>query len=404
MNAASIGSLLVLCFTALYAHANIALEPDQGDLRFHCELGKAQYEVGEPIVLLIWIMNEGDASFHFSSKRDLIGRREGYTMRVTDADGREVPDPGGGEIWPLKLHDVTIPPNGVHIRELVLNYHTLPLRPGRYVLQGTFAPAFARPGPRARSPILSFEIVPTESATLERRIADLVARADLPGEASRIAPLLGFTGHPAAIAPLIDLLYVADDEGCMAAADALLYLDRDQVHNALVAAIRTRGPRFRMVGALVARIGPFEGLRLALIDSLAHGDAEARLGALEGLRLANRPVDRELFASLARMLKDPSVSVRILATRVVGEYHDAAALAALEPLIWDEDSSVSRRTTAEIGWMAFVSKGPIREEAVGVLSRVKESGRPASREAAVWLRLIARDTVRRESIRGRMPR
>jgi HEAT repeat protein len=269
-----------------------------------------------------------------------------------------------------------------------------PLTPGRYLVKGVFAQSrYPNQDPvRAESGSISFEIVPTPPTQLRKRVSELVKDIDLRLDARRVAPLLGFTGDPSALPPLMDILYSADDGARAAAADGLRYFDRQIVKQSLLTSLRTRGPRDRMVHFLIVTLGAdrAEVSRL-LLQWLADPDVDARAAAVEGLRLANRvPKDPTLFAPLAAMLKDPVARVRQVAASAVGGYQDAAALEALKAVVRDPDPDVSEQATVAVGWVAESStpSSATRKDAIEVLRSLTPSGGAAGRQALYWLARI----------------
>jgi HEAT repeat protein len=219
---------------------------------------------------------------------------------------------------------------------------------------------------------------------------NLAARIRGGTDVERLAPLLGFTGDQSAIAPLIDLLYAADDSA-RAAADALLYLDRRRAKASLLRSLRVRGPRDVMVDLLIntfggtkAEVGPL------LVRWLTDTNSAARHGAVEGLRLlnvVNDPMEPTWFALLAARLRDPVASVRHRAASAVGNYESAAALEALSAVVDDPDPDVSTQATVAVGWMAVApaSGDALRNRAVGILRRVGQSEGRSGRAALEWL-------------------
>jgi hypothetical protein len=327
----------------------------------------------------------------------VTGRHDGYPFVVIDAYGGRIPHPGDGSISGLEaLGGVqSIPPKGSYARELLFNYRVAPLTPGKYAVHGTFAPRpYQNQDPiRAESDSISFEIVPTPATQLQERVSKLVRGIDLEADARRVAPLLGFTGDSSALPPLIDMLYAEDDHARSAAADALLYFDRQVVKEYLLTSLRTRGPRDRMVHLLIVtlRVERADVTRV-LVRWLADPDPEARVAAVEGLRLANQPPkDPSLFAPLAAMLKDPVARVRHVAASAVGGYENAAALEALKAVVHDPDPDVSEQATIAVGWVAESSQpnGATRSNGIEVLRSVGQSGGRAGRQALYWLHRLS---------------
>jgi HEAT repeat protein len=257
-----------------------------------------------------------------------------------------------------------------------LNYQVAPLKQGRYRVQGRFNSNHPNPGLHADAASLSFEIVDTPRSRVRQRVAELVR--DVNGDPRRVAPLLGFTGDTTAIAPLVDLLYRQDDGVQASAVDALLFLDRAEVTNALLDALKRTGARYRLVEP-------------SLLRSLADSNPDARAAAVDGLRLSNTAHDPTLFAPLAGMLTDSVAKVRHSASTAVGGYENGAALKALKTVVADTDPDVSEQATICVGWIAESASrdGETRKEAVDLLRSVAVSSRGrASQQAKSWLARI----------------
>jgi HEAT repeat protein len=223
---------------------------------------------------------------------------------------------------------------------------------------------------------------------LEARVARLTREFRDGAGARRIAPLLGFTGHPAAVAPLIDMLYLKNDGDQVAAAQALLYLDWADVRKALTESLKARGPRDRLTHLLIVRLRaePGEVVR-SLLKWLDDRDGDTRYAAVEGLALANRGKDPKVFAHLEARLKDPLPRVRQRAAAAVGVYADAAALKALKTVVEDPDAGVREQVTIAVGWVAAAAQpeSAVRKEAVGILRSIRLTGGTVANQAAYWL-------------------
>jgi HEAT repeat protein len=271
-----------------------------------------------------------------------------------------------------------------------LNYQVAPLKQGRYRIQGRFNSDYPDAGLHAESPARSFEILDTPRSRVRQRVAELVR--DVNSNPRRVAPLLGFAGDTAAIAPLVDLLYRQDDGVQASAVDALLFLDRAEVTNALLDALKQRGARYRLVEFLVLTLqAPAAEMRPSLLQSLADSNPDARAAAVDGLRLSNTANDPTLFAPLAGMLTDSVAKVRHSASTAVGGYENEAALKALKTVVADTDPDVSEQATICVGWIAESASrdGETRKEAVDLLRSVAVSSRGrASQQAKSWLARI----------------
>ncbi len=361
------------------------------DVRFDLALDKPAYEVGEPIVLKIRLTNIGSMPARMPSTSDVTGRHDGYTFDVRDAQGRKLRDPGLTAVSLLRalISTRSIPPNGFHALELILNDRVPTLTPGKYVVHGIFAPRYQGQDLRAESGDLPFEIVATPPAHLQKRISDLAGDVNLRADARRLARLLGFTGDPSALALLVEMLYAADYNARAAAVDALLYFDPATVRQSLLESLRTRGPRDRMVHFLVVSLRAEKTeVTPLLLRWLADQDADTRAAAVEGLRLGNRPPDPKLFPPLAAMLEDPVARVRHVAVGAVGCYQDAAALEALKAVL--DDPEVREQAVIAVAWVAEASSGTTRDDAVKVLQSVRKTGGRAGQSAASWLARIGR--------------
>jgi hypothetical protein len=270
-------------------------------------------------------------------------------------------------------------------RELLLNYRIPPLGPGRYTVQGTFQ---VRGAGRTESASESFRIIETPQARVDERVSRLVKELKEGADAQRIAPLLGFTGSPKAIAPLLDLLHTGADGIQASAAQGLLYLDPDSVRKAILNSLKKRGPSSRLVHLLVVTLQakPAEVIPL-LLPWLEDKDGNTRCAAVKGLTLANRAKAPELFGPLKARLADSLPRVRHSAAAAIGVYQDAEALRALKEVVRDPDSGVSEQAAIAVGWVAMGAKpeSAVRKEAIAILRQVAKAGGRSGEQAAEWL-------------------
>jgi hypothetical protein len=124
-------------------------------------------------------------------------------------------------------------------------------------------------------------------------------------KSSRLAPLLGFTGHARAAGPLIGLLYADTGGAQVAAAQALLYLDKGTVKKSLLDSLRTRGPRDRMIHLLVVPLqAKADEVTPLLVRWLEDKDGAARYAAVSGIALSNGGKAPELLPLLEQRLED----------------------------------------------------------------------------------------------------
>jgi hypothetical protein len=386
------GVFLVAALQTGSARQEVAAPCDRCELRFDLAAEKPQYEVGEPIGLSIRLTNVGTRPVAIQHTSDITGRHDGYRFEVFNESGTRIADPGLRSLSLLGSLGGTYPlaPGSGDSRQFTLNYQVAPLKQGRYRVQGRFNSNHPNPGLHADAASLSFEIVDTPRSRVRQRVAELVR--DVNGDPRRVAPLLGFTGDTTAIAPLVDLLYRQDDGVQASAVDALLFLDRAEVTNALLDALKGRGARYRLVEFLVLTLqAPAAEMRPSLLRSLADSNPDARAAAVDGLRLSYAAHDPMLFAPLAGMLRDSVAKVRFSASTAVGGYEDEAALKALKVVVADTDPDVSEQATICIGWIAESASrdSETRKEAVNVLRSVAASSRArASQQAKSWLARI----------------
>jgi HEAT repeat protein len=362
-------------------------------LRYDLTLDKDKYEVGEPIELNVRLTNVGDVTVEIPHSSEVTGRHDGYSFVVRDEKGAALKDPMHEEIWLLHSLGSSWPvrPGDSRARTLTLNFRVPPLRPGKYTVQGVFQPRSRGQDIKAESPSVPFQIVDTPPASLERRVARLAQALRDGGDARRIAPLLGFTGHTAALAPLIDTLYRKDDHAQVAAFQALLYLDHASVKAALLESLKARGPRDRMIHLLAVRLqAKPEEVTPFLLKWLEDEDGDTRYAAVEGLYLSNRAKDPKLFPHLESRLKDPLPRVRSRAAAAVGGYQNAAALKALKTVVKDPDQGVSEQATIAVGWVAktAAADSPVRKEATDLLREMLQAGGGPGRQAVYWLEKI----------------
>jgi hypothetical protein len=211
------------------------------------------------------------------------------------------------------------------------------------------------------------------------------------GDAGRLAPLLGFTGYAGAAGPLIDVLYTGQDGAQVAAAQALLYLDKDTVKKSLLNSLKTRGPRDRMIHLLIVPLqAKAEEVTALLVQWLEDNEGATRHGAVYGLALSNGAKAPELFPLLELRLKDPLAIVRSRAAAAIGAYQNAAALKALKAVVHDPDPGVSEQATIAVGWVAAAAKpdSAVRKEAIEVLRDVVRSGGRPAEQSTYWLEKV----------------
>jgi RNA polymerase sigma factor (sigma-70 family) len=363
---------------------------DPNKLRFVLTLDKHRYDIGEPIVLTARVTNTGKTPVEIELTSDVTGQLDGYSFQVRDRNGDLLKGPGDRANRPLSALGSTqsVRPGDSATRDVTLNYWVAPFRPGKYSVKGVFQPVGGNRDVRAESQAVSFEVLDTPPADVRDRVSRLTRELREGANGGRIAPLLGFTGQPEAIGPLIDLLYADADPIAVAAADALLYLDRDRVKNALLESLKIRGPRERLVELLSnpLKARP-EEVTPVLVSWLEDKNGDARVAAVEGLRLFNRGKDAGLFPKLARRLEDALPQVRLRAAAAVGEYQDAAALKALKAVVHDRDSGVAEQAVIAVGWVAAAAKpdSAIRAEAIDLLRGLLMSEGAPAKQAAYWL-------------------
>jgi hypothetical protein len=362
---------------------------DDCTLRLKLASDKTTYEVGEPITLSVELTNTGRNGLVVAHTSDVTGRHDGYRFEAFDEAGHRIPDPGAAAVSLLEAIGgyVSIRPSDHDDRQFLLNYYVAPLKPGRYVVSGRFAAELVRRGLVVESNAIAIVVVPTPPARMRQRIAELIDRAG--SDPAGAATFLGFTGHAAAIPPVVDLLYFKDDRVAAAAVDALLYFDPGAVRALLLEALSRRGPRDRMIHFLVVRLkAPPAAVQPNLIDALVSTDGEVRAAAVEGLRLSNAANDPRLFAPLSAMLKDPVAAVRQRTAAAVGQYADQRALEALRPAVEDPDPEVSEQATIAVGWVAVraARDSDTRADAIAVLRAVADGERAgSSSQAKYWL-------------------
>jgi HEAT repeat protein len=367
------------------------MDPARWDLTV--TLDKDAYEVGEPILATLRLTNRSAAPALLSRSNEPTGRLDGIELEVRAADGRLVPDPHNSRRVKAFATEWPIEPSRWALWQLHLNDRVPVLAPGRYTVKATFRDRTIPPCSSAEAPALPFQVVPTLPDTVRERVQELrhwVAEGD---DGAAVARFLGFTGHPDAIPPLVDLLYGADENTQITAGEGLLYLDRGAAQTTMLQALRERGPRSRMVHLLVVDLQPpGPEVRALLRPWLSDRSPEIRAAAIHGLMLSNIPtVDPKLFSALVEMLHDPSELVRLPAANAVGAYQNADSLRAVKPLVLDPDATVARQATSAVGWVAQAASLPqeVRREAVLVLRRVVESGGAAAEDARYWLERTA---------------
>jgi hypothetical protein len=369
------------------AHAGDKYDPNM--LRFVLTLDKDRYEVGEPITLTSRVANGGKTPLEIIVTSDVTGMHDGYSFQVRKGNGELLKGPGDQAIRLLSALGGAqlIAPGDASTRELTLNYWVPPLQPGKYSVKGVFQPGRGKRENRAESQAVSFEVLDTPQANMRDRVSRLARELRARADAGRIAPLLGFTGQPEAIGPLIDLLYAGADHTA-AGADALLYLDHDRVRKALVESLKLRGPRDRLVELLNLPLkAKSEEVTPVLISWLEDKNGGARAAAVEGLRLFNRGNDAGLFPKLARRLEDSLPQVRHRAAAAVGQYQNAAAFEALKGVVHDRDSGVAEQAVIAVGWVAAAAKpqSALRTEAGALLHSLLTSEGASAKQAAYWL-------------------
>jgi HEAT repeats len=376
----------LLLTVALQVGAGMPAACDDCTLRLEVSADKATYEVGEPIIVSVQLTNVGSRTVMIDHTSDVTGRHDGYRFDVFDETGRRVPDPGAAAVSLLESIGgyVTINSGSHDQRQFVLNYHVAPLNPRRYLVRARFAAALVRRGFAIESNAISITVVATPPERMRQRLADLVA-----GDPATAAPLLGFTGDPAAIPAVIDLLYSTDDRIAARAMDALLYFDSAVIQPPLLDALRRRGPRDRMIWFLTVKLAASPAvIHPVLLAALRLPDPDARAAAVEGLRLSNRDSDPDLFVPLATLLRDADSRVRQRAASAVGQYRDPRALDALRPALADPDRDVSEQATIAIGWVATgaAEDSKTRTEAIGLLRAIAAADLPgSSAQAKYWL-------------------
>lgn len=359
-------------------------------LRFDLALDKKTYEVGEPIVLTLRLTNSGSLPLQVPVSSEVTGRHDGYSFQVQKDRGETLKDPCHEYI--ALMHSLgssePVQPGNSCTRDLLLNYRVSPLKPGKYTVKGSFQPRGEGQKAQVESADVSFRIVATPAANLEKRVARLAEEVRTGGDAHRLAPLLGFTGHAAAVGPLVDLLSAETDGVQAVAAQALLYLDKDTVKKSLLDSLRMRGPSDRMIHLLVVPLqAKAEEVTPLLVQWLEAKDGATRYAAVSGIALSNGGKAAELLPLLEQRLKDPLARVRQSAAAAIGAYQNAAALKALKAIVHDSDPGVSEQATIAVGWVAAAAKpaSAVREEALEVLrDMVRSGGRPAE-QATYWL-------------------
>lgn len=359
-------------------------------LRFELALDKKTYEVGEPILLTLRLTNSGGIPLKVPVSSEVTGRHDGYSFHVQNDRGEALKDPLHEYI--ALMHSLgsaeSLQPGNSYTRDLLLNYHVPTLKPGKYTVKGTFQPRGVGQKAQAGSAAVTFQIVATPPVTLEKRVARLAEELRAGGDARRLSPLLGFTGSSTATGPLIDVLYVKAEGAQVAAAQALLYLDKDTVKKSLFEALSKRGPRDRMIYLLVVPLQvKAEEVTPLLVRWLEDKCGATRYAAVYGLALSNGAKAPELLPLLELRLKDPLAMVRQGAAAAIGAYQNAAALKALKAAVHDPDPGVSEQATIAVGWVAAAAKpaSAVRKAAIEVLRDVVQSGGRPAEQATYWL-------------------
>lgn len=359
-------------------------------LRFDLALDKKTYEVGEPILLTLRLTNSRSIHLKVPVSSEVTGRHDGYSFQVQNERGEALQDPLHEYI--ALMHSLggaeSLQSGNSYTRDLLLNYHVPALQPGKYTVKGAFQPRGEGQKAQSESADVTFQIVATPPANLEKRVARLAEELRGGRDARCLAPLLGFTGHAGAAKPLIDLLFAEADGDQVAAAQALLYLDQAAVKASLLHSLTTRGPRDRMIYHLIVPLqAKAEEVTPLLLPWLEDKDGETRHAAVYGLDVANRANAPELFPLLQRRLKDPLAKVRHRAAAAVGAYANADALKSLKSVVHDPDPGVSGQATIAVGWVAAAAQpeSAVRKEAIDVLREVARSGGRPAEEAKYWL-------------------
>jgi HEAT repeat protein len=192
---------------------------------------------------------------------------------------------------------------------------------------------------------------------------------------------------------LVDFLYAENDRARSGAAAALLFFDPEMVKQSLLQALRTRGPRDRMVFLLTRNLGSDRvEVSRQLVRWLVDFDSDTRAAAVDGLYHinGNHSPDPEVFGALAAMLRDPVANVRRRAAYSVGAYADAPALSALKPVVRDSNVGVSEQATIAVGWVASrPDADPVtRNDAIQVLRQVAQTAGAPAKQATYWLQKV----------------
>jgi hypothetical protein len=394
--ATATGMALLLSGGAALALAETQPASESADFRLTLELDRTVYEIGEPIVATLQMINLTNYPRSVPTTSEPTGRRAGFSLAVTASGGQAFQDPHNEyvSLWKSYSSQELVPPAGSATRRMFVNYFTPILEPGRYSVKADFDPREARANTAPlRSAPVSFEIVATPPAARKDRVSRLVEQLRGGQDSHPVARLLGFTGQLEAIAPLVELLRDEEDDGVqVAAAEALRYLDRGRQKEALIESLGKHSPRSRLVYHFAMLRPTPEEMASLLLPWLSNSDERVRDAAIEGMRLCNgKEPDPALLAPLVTMLRDASPLVRRSAASAVGGYRGAEALRALTTVVRDPDPGVSLQATIAVGWVAQAAEpgSDLRREAVTVLRSMVGSGGRAGEHAARVLGKVA---------------
>ncbi len=364
--------------------------------RFEISLDKECFEIGEPIIVHAKQTNLGTELLDYEESSDFTGRLAGYAFEVRREDGTFIKDPQHEYISNMEAlggwGDLILGES--HERDLLLNYRIPVLSPGSYSVRGTYRmkgrvqPGHARF--EATSEEVCFQVMDTPPEKLDERVEGLARRLENSETAEKTARLLGFTGNPKAVAPLITILETGDDREQVAAVEALSYIDQQFVTNSLVEAVNANGPSYRMAELLKQLLRSNPKLLNAMMEPwLESPRASVRYGALNGLWMVQDDTRHsvELFSKLLQLLHDPLPAVRQEAAAIVAVYQNGEAFNAVKPLVSDPDAGVSQQALSVIGWMATSSAVPVplRTEAVDILIGGLRRPDYGKYQAAYWL-------------------
>jgi hypothetical protein len=367
----------------ILAEKQPALHAHSAEPRLRLDLDRSAYEVGEPIVATARVINDSGRVLSLPTTSEPTLRHAGFSLLVTTRDGRTLQDPRNEYISSMHPHGSweLVQPSGSATRRQLLNYFTPILSPGRYSVKAIWELREREAiGVSLQSNDVAFEVTTTSPAATLDRVSRLVEQLRRGEDTPFVARLLGFTGQPEAIAPLVGLLSSASKHDEVAAAEALRYLDRGMQKDAIVESIRTHPPRDRLVYHFVVVLEATpEEVTSSLLPWLSNMDERVRAAVVRGLNLSNvREPDPSFFAPLVAALHDASPVVRQPAASAVGGYRDAAAFRELTSAVRDPDPGVSQQATIAVGWVAQAAEpgSDLRQEAIVVLrSKVASGGR-----------------------------